>query len=67
MCASHGPRERRLRPGQAGEVYEMQTPEMVGKTYEECLPFVRDSLKDRMQWIWTGNIDDEYEARKASL
>src|ERR1700749_4871138 len=38
---------------QAGEVYEMQTDEMVGKSYEECLPIVRDSLKDRMKWVWT--------------
>ncbi|PTB62102.1 FAD/NAD(P)-binding domain-containing protein [Trichoderma citrinoviride] len=32
---------------QAGQVYEMQTPEMKGKAYEDCLPLVRDSLKDQ--------------------
>lgn len=52
---------------QAGEVYEMQTPEMKGKAYEECLPLVRDSLKDRMQWIWTGDIEAEYAAKKQLL
>ncbi len=45
----------------------MQTPEMMGKAYDECLPFVRDGLKDRMQWIWSGNIDAEYEQKKATL
>lgn len=52
---------------QAGQVYEMQTPEMKGKTYEDCLPLVRDSLKDRMGWIWTGDIEAEYKAAKQRL
>ncbi|KAH0528900.1 hypothetical protein TsFJ059_003711 [Trichoderma semiorbis] len=52
---------------QAGEVYEMQTAEMKGKNYEDCLPLVRDSLKDRMQWIWTGDIEAEYAAKKQLL
>lgn len=52
---------------QAGEVYEMQTPEMKGKAYEDCLPLVRDSLKDRMQWIWAGDIEAEYGEKKQRL
>ncbi|RFU79708.1 hypothetical protein TARUN_2514 [Trichoderma arundinaceum] len=52
---------------QAGEVYEMQTPHMKGKDYADCLPLVRDSLKDRMQWIWSGDIETEYEERKQHL
>ncbi|KAL6872278.1 FAD/NAD(P)-binding domain-containing protein [Trichoderma longibrachiatum] len=52
---------------QAGQVYEMQTPEMKGKSYEDCLPLVRDSLKDRMQWIWAGDIEAEYEAKRQRL
>ncbi|KAL6874721.1 FAD/NAD(P)-binding domain-containing protein [Trichoderma novae-zelandiae] len=52
---------------QAGQVYEMQTPEMKGKAYEDCLPLVRDSLKDRMQWIWAGDIEAEYAAKKQRL
>lgn len=52
---------------QAGQVYEMQTPEMKGKTYDDCLPLVRDSLKDRMGWIWTGDIEAEYTAKKQHL
>lgn len=49
---------------QAGQVYEMQTEEMMGKPYEQCLPFVRDSLKDRMRWVWTENIDEAYESAR---
>ncbi|UKZ50465.1 hypothetical protein TrVGV298_004728 [Trichoderma virens] len=52
---------------QAGEVYEMQTAEMKGKAYEDCLPLVCDSLKDRMQWIWAGDIEAEYGAKKQLL
>lgn len=46
---------------QAGEVYEMQREDMVGKSYDECLPLVRDALKDRMNWVWTEDIDQAYE------
>jgi salicylate hydroxylase len=52
---------------EAGMVYEMQTPEMSQKSYDECLPLVRESLKDRMQWVWTENIDTAYEAKRQSL
>jgi salicylate hydroxylase len=52
---------------QAGTVYEMQTPEMEGKPYEDCLPLVRDSLKDRMNWVWHGDIDIEYEVKKEHI
>jgi 2-polyprenyl-6-methoxyphenol hydroxylase-like FAD-dependent oxidoreductase len=52
---------------QAGHVYEMQTEEMIGKSYEECLPFVKDGLKDRMKWVWTENIDLAYEDARGPL
>ena len=48
-------------------MYEMQTPEMEGKPYEDCLPLVRDSLKDRMNWVWHGDIDIEYEVKKEHI
>lgn len=47
---------------QAGDVYEMQHDDMKGKTYEECIPLIRDSLKDRMKWIWNEDIDAAYES-----
>lgn len=46
---------------QAGDVYEMQTESMKGKSYEECIPIIHDSLKDRMKWIWNEDIDAAYE------
>ena len=52
---------------QAGQVYEMQTDEMIGKSYDECLPIVRDSLKDRMKWVWTEDIDLGYENIRAKV
>ena len=52
----------------AGNVYEMQTKEMKGKSYNDCLPLVRDSLKDRMKWVWSADIDQAYdEARKTLI
>jgi salicylate hydroxylase len=46
---------------QAGDVYEMQRDDMKGKSYDECVPLIRDSLKDRMKWIWNEDIDAVYE------
>ena len=52
---------------QAGQVYEMQTEDMVGKSFDECVPTMRGYLKDRMQWIWTEDIDIAYEAVAEAL
>lgn len=52
---------------EAGMVYEMQKPEMLGKSFDECLPLVRDSLIDRMKWVWTADIDLAYEEAKAKV
>ena len=46
---------------QAGQVYEMQTEDMIGKSFDECVPKMRDHLKDRMEWIWAEDIDIAYE------
>lgn len=47
---------------QAGDVYEMSGEQFEGLSYDECLPIVASQLKDRMKWVWGGNIDAEYEA-----
>ena len=52
---------------QAGEVYEMQREDMIGKSYDKCIPLVRDALRDRMKWVWTADIDDAYEKGRAAL
>lgn len=45
----------------------MQAEGMAGRIYDECLPFVRESLQDRMQWVWTENIDIAYEAARKEI
>lgn len=50
---------------QAGDVYEMQGPDFEGLNYEQCLPIVADKLRDRMAWVWGGDLDKDYVAAKA--
>lgn len=51
---------------EAGDIYEMQSPDMIGLTFEECMPLVKTRIESRMKWIWTEDIDAAYEtARKA--
>ncbi|KAJ4253833.1 hypothetical protein NW762_010228 [Fusarium torreyae] len=52
---------------QAGGLYELRSKELEGLNYEDCLPVVRDLLKDRMKWIWTEDIDQVYENALAEL
>jgi salicylate hydroxylase len=47
---------------EAGDLYEMQGKEFRGLSYDECLPIVAEKLKDRMKWVWGGDIDAEYDA-----
>ena len=51
---------------EAGLVYQMKAPDLVGLSYDECLPFVRSKLENRMKWIWSGNIDEEYDGLKVA-
>jgi salicylate hydroxylase len=46
---------------EAGEVYELQGEGLTGKTFDECMPELRNRLKDRMDWVWTEDIDAMYE------
>lgn len=46
---------------EAGELYELQGEGMRGKTFDECMPELRNRLKDRMNWVWTEDIDAMYE------
>lgn len=52
---------------QAGDVYEMQGPDFQALSFEQCLPIVRDKLKDRMAWVWSGDVEQDYLAVKARL
>lgn len=46
---------------QAGDVYEMQGEDFKGLEYDECIPIVAEKLRNRMKWVWGGDIDAEYE------
>jgi salicylate hydroxylase len=50
---------------QAGDVYEMQGPDFEGLSFEECLPIAAEKLKDRMAWVWSGDIERDYNMAKA--
>ncbi|KAE9379813.1 FAD/NAD(P)-binding domain-containing protein [Stipitochalara longipes BDJ] len=52
---------------EAGDIYEMQSPDMKGLSFEDCMPLVKSRIEGRMKWIWTDNIDAAYDAAKAKL
>ena len=51
---------------EAGLVYQMKAPDLIDVPYDDCLPIVRSKLENRMKWIWSGNIDEEYDELKAA-
>jgi salicylate hydroxylase len=52
---------------EAGDIYEMQSPDMKGLPFEACMPLVKERIASRMKWIWTADIDAVYEAARSSL
>lgn len=50
---------------QAGDVYELRTPELAGLSYDDGLPVAKSMLEHRMQWIWGDDIDQAYEEARA--
>ncbi|KAJ5948694.1 hypothetical protein N7454_002001 [Penicillium verhagenii] len=50
---------------QAGDLYEMKIDELVGLSYEDCLPIVKAKLENRMEWLWRDDIDEMYEEARA--
>ncbi len=49
---------------QAGDVYEFQGPDFEGLSFEEGIPIAAEKLKDRMAWVWSGDIDKDYVTAK---
>jgi len=45
---------------EAGDIYEMQCPDMRGVSFEDCMPLVEERIATRMKWIWTEDIDAAY-------
>jgi salicylate hydroxylase len=50
---------------ETSRIYELQTPEFRGKSFEECLPVFAQTMKGRMDWIWHEEVDTGYERAKA--
>jgi salicylate hydroxylase len=43
----------------------MQGPDFDGLSFEDSLRIVADKLRDRMAWVWNGDIDKDYTIAKA--
>ncbi|KPI42934.1 Salicylate hydroxylase [Cyphellophora attinorum] len=52
---------------EAGEVYEMVTPDLVDKDFEDCLPIVKEKISTRMRWIWTEDIGEAFDKARQEL
>ncbi|KAH8805139.1 hypothetical protein F5884DRAFT_822952 [Xylogone sp. PMI_703] len=54
---------------EAGETLKMRGPEFEGLSYDERLPIFSAKLKGRMKWVWTADINAEYNeaVEKAGL
>lgn len=45
----------------AGNTYEMQTEDMLDKSFEECVPMIGERTRERMKWVWEEDLDAAYE------
>ena len=45
----------------AGNTYEMQTEDMMDKSFEECVPMIAERTRERMKWVWEEDLDAAYE------
>lgn len=51
---------------EAGDIYEMQSLELKGRPFDDCMPLVKARIESRMKWIWTDDIDAAYEAARGA-
>ena len=51
----------------AGDLFEMMSSEMEGKSYDERLPILIEGAKNNMKWIWTEDIDAAYEKHRGDM
>lgn len=49
---------------EAGETYEMVTPDLKDVPFEDALPKVRAGIEERMKWIWTEDLDEAFVRAK---
>ncbi|KAK5118006.1 hypothetical protein LTR62_004050 [Meristemomyces frigidus] len=45
----------------AGNTYEMQTPDMLELSFEECIPLIAKRTGERMKSVWEEDLDATYE------
>lgn len=45
----------------AGDTYEMQAPDMLDKSFEECCEMIAERTRERMKWVWEEDLDKAYE------
>lgn len=51
----------------SGPLYGMKSPSLIDKAFDECVPIVADTLRDRMKFIWEAELDKAYEDARASF
>ncbi len=44
----------------AGNTYELQTEDMLDKSFEECIPMIAERTRERMKWVWEEDLDAAY-------
>ena len=45
----------------SGDTYEMQTEDMIDKSFEECMPIMAERTRERMKWVWEEDLDEAYD------
>ncbi len=45
----------------AGDTYEMQAPDMLEKSFEECCGLIAERTREMMKWVWEEDLDAAYE------
>ncbi|OCT49146.1 Salicylate hydroxylase [Cladophialophora carrionii] len=58
----HRAQKAQVTSRQAAAVYDMHGPDFEGKTFEECLPVVRDKVESRMAWLWKSDLEADWAA-----
>lgn len=51
----------------AGNTYEMQTEDMLDKSYDECVPLMAERTRTRMKFVWEEDLDVAYDNVRAGL
>jgi salicylate hydroxylase len=46
----------------AVEVYQAQADIMKDMSFDECVPEIHKRVINRMKWVWSDDIDAEYDA-----